>query len=83
MEDGCDGKALRCGAGERHQQVLEVKRTAVTKPFQTVPRGGARGGRAATDQSQQFHSGDHCIPGAYWHCSLALSPELSLIMPVN
>jgi hypothetical protein len=20
MEDGCDGKALRCGAGERHQQ---------------------------------------------------------------
>jgi hypothetical protein len=29
MEDGCDGRALRCGAGERHQH---IRPTGHTRP---------------------------------------------------
>jgi hypothetical protein len=32
MEGGCDGKVLRCGAGERHQQAVSL----LKRPSRTV-----------------------------------------------
>jgi hypothetical protein len=42
MEGGCDGKVLRCGAGERHQQEQrENGRSKKKNPPNGLTAGGA------------------------------------------